>query len=389
MKSERQIAEQIFQLFRDGNRKDNECIMERALNDLIFKLNPKEREILDIVFVGLQALEYISTEENKHFIRLTKKGYDYIYDDDIIEKMQHIPWVIPKYKNNTNWIAAWNKLWNVIGTQDSPFYITGQAFISLISKVDDSIETNYNRYMNLRRNKGLSTSKKDYFRDLIDYLDEEKRYEFYVRMQQSFESSLYMETNVFDKTATPNFDETFPESQQFPEKGDLIENLEEHHPKIFISYSWDSEEHKKWVLDFATKLCEKGVDVILDQWEISSKGGSLIPNFMIQAVSSAERVLCIMTPNYKLKTDNLEGGAGFEYSILSSKISEDLKTTKFIPILRNGDEKKSIPILLDKRIRYFMRDEDNFDNAFEELLRDLYNEPKTTKPVLGKKPKFD
>lgn len=42
---------------------------------------------------------------------------------------------------------------------------------------------------------------------------------------------------------------------------------DERAPVVFISYCWTSEEHKKWVLDLATKLMEKsGVDVILDRW---------------------------------------------------------------------------------------------------------------------------
>ncbi len=44
------------------------------------------------------------------------------------------------------------------------------------------------------------------------------------------------------------------------------------HPKVFISYSWDTEngddEHKKWVRDLATKLRSHGVDVILDQFDL-------------------------------------------------------------------------------------------------------------------------
>lgn len=39
-------------------------------------------------------------------------------------------------------------------------------------------------------------------------------------------------------------------------------------PKVFISYSHDSQEHKKWVLEFATRLRNSGVDAILDQWEL-------------------------------------------------------------------------------------------------------------------------
>lgn len=42
----------------------------------------------------------------------------------------------------------------------------------------------------------------------------------------------------------------------------------EEHPKVFISYSHDSEEHKNWVLKLATHLRDHGVDVVLDQWNV-------------------------------------------------------------------------------------------------------------------------
>ena len=96
-----------------------------------------------------------------------------------------------------------------------------------------------------------------------------------------------------------------------------------------------------------------------------------------------------MTPNYKLKTDKSVGGVGFEYSILSSELADDLQSIKFIPILREGEAKESTPTLLKQRIAYYMRDEDDFEAAFTDLLRDLYNEPKIVKPALGKKPRFD
>ena len=36
-------------------------------------------------------------------------------------------------------------------------------------------------------------------------------------------------------------------------------------PKIFISYSWSSEEK---VLELAKRLCSDGVDVVLDKWDL-------------------------------------------------------------------------------------------------------------------------
>ena len=259
-----------------------------------------------------------------------------------------------------------------------------------ICELDETVETDYYRYMEFHRAKGLSTSRKDYFRDLIDGLDEEKRYEFYIRIQQSFEETVFEATKVVTEDVIESDIDFAPTiSKQIIKEKEVADDSEEYHPKVFISYSWDSEKHQNWVLNFATKLRENGIDVILDQWEISSKGGSPIPTFMLNSVSSSERVLCIMTPNYKLKTDKLAGGVGFEYSILSSELADDLRNTKFIPILRKGEAEESTPTLLKQRIAYYMRDEDDFETAFTDLLRDLYNEPKTVKPVLGKKPKFD
>ena len=35
--------------------------------------------------------------------------------------------------------------------------------------------------------------------------------------------------------------------------------------KIFISYSWTTPKHEKWVLDLAERLVSDGVDVVLDK----------------------------------------------------------------------------------------------------------------------------
>ena len=40
-------------------------------------------------------------------------------------------------------------------------------------------------------------------------------------------------------------------------------------PKIFISYSWDSEEHKNSVLDLADNLRTHGIDCNIDRFEVS------------------------------------------------------------------------------------------------------------------------
>lgn len=162
----------------------------------------------------------------------------------------------------------------------------------------------------------------------------------------------------------------------------------EKRPLVFISYSWDDKMHEAWVLRLASDLCSKyGVDVILDKWEI--KLGKHLPDFMANSVRKADRVICVLTPNYKKKSDGLTGGVGVEYSIISAEIQKDIRTEKFIPLFKSGNIKEDIPTFLEGRDFVDMRDETKYNESVEDLVRDLWNKPKYIKPQLGEIPKFD
>ena len=160
-------------------------------------------------------------------------------------------------------------------------------------------------------------------------------------------------------------------------------------PVVFISYSWDNPEHENWIITLATKLRENGIDAILDKWDIGLLG-KLLPHFMETSISRSHRVICVMTPNYKKKTENLTGGVGYEYSIITAEIfTENINTSKFIPLFRRGTDADAIPTALRGRKYVDMRDDAQFDEKFiHELLRDIHDEPKFKKPAIGKKTKF-
>ncbi len=175
------------------------------------------------------------------------------------------------------------------------------------------------------------------------------------------------EQKELQETATPN-------------KEDI-----EKRPKVFISYSWDDKEHEEWVLKLAKELRRNnGIDVILDKWDM--KLGKPLTHFMAHAVTDSDRVICVMTPNYKKKTENLDGGVGVEYSIITAEIQKDIKTEKFIPLFRSGED---VPVFLAGRDYIDMRDDSKYDEAIEELVRDIFNKPKYKKPELGAIPKLD
>lgn len=158
-------------------------------------------------------------------------------------------------------------------------------------------------------------------------------------------------------------------------------------PKIFISYSWDDEEHKEWVLNLANELIANGVDVLLDRYEL--KLGHNLFHFMEQSLLISNKVLIILTPNYKIKADGRKGGVGYEYSILNSDLyNKILDNDKYIPVLRRGDTNESVPGFMQQFIRLDMKDNGEYITQFKSLLRAIFNEPELTKPPLGPRPAF-
>lgn len=89
-------------------------------------------------------------------------------------------------------------------------------------------------------------------------------------------------------------------------------------PKVFISYSWEDEEHKDWVRCFTDKLITNGIDATLDQYDLTL--GDRLPQFMEQSIKFADYVLIICTPAYKEKSDSRKGGVGYEGDIISDEL---------------------------------------------------------------------
>ncbi len=122
-------------------------------------------------------------------------------------------------------------------------------------------------------------------------------------------------------------------------------------PKVFISYSWTSEEHTQWVGELGERLMSDGIDVVLDQWSLED--GHDVNAFMEQMVTdpSIKRVIVVCDSLYAEKADGRKGGVGTETQIISKKVYESVEQTKFVPLLRERDEsgKPCLPVFLHFR----------------------------------------
>lgn len=154
-------------------------------------------------------------------------------------------------------------------------------------------------------------------------------------------------------------------------------------PKVFISYSHDSQEHKYWVLELATRLRSNGIDAILDQWDL--KPGDDLPRFMEINLAAADRVLMICTDNYVAKADKGAGGVGYEKMIVTSDLLSHIDSNKVIPIIRQ-ESTCHTPIFLRTKLFIDFSKNDNHEFAFDELIRTIHEAPLFDKPPVSINP---
>lgn len=158
-------------------------------------------------------------------------------------------------------------------------------------------------------------------------------------------------------------------------------------PKVFISYSHDSDEHKKWVLKLATDLRQHmGVDVSLDQWDL--RVGGDLSLFMEQGLSDASLVLCVCSEEYVRKANAGICGTGYERMILVQSMLKDTNTDYIVPIVRNNQSKDKTPHFLGTKIYIDFSDDSLYLDKLIELVSRIYNEDITKKPPIGTSP-FD
>jgi hypothetical protein len=154
-------------------------------------------------------------------------------------------------------------------------------------------------------------------------------------------------------------------------------------PKAFISYSHDTQEHKKWVLELATRLRNNGIDAILDQFELQP--GDDVPHFMETHLASANKILMICTDKYVDKANNGQGGVGYEKMIITSNLMKKIDENKIIPVIRQTATTE-VPTFLKSKLYINFSKPDDYEFSYDDLVRSIHNSPLFEKPPVGNNP---
>jgi len=155
--------------------------------------------------------------------------------------------------------------------------------------------------------------------------------------------------------------------------------------EVFISYSYDSAEHVRAVLELSNRLREEGVDCALDQYETSPPEGW--PRWMDKKIRESKYVVLVCTETYyKRVMGQEEQGIGqsvkWEGNLIYQHFYEsDTLNTRFVPILFQKASRKFVPDPLRGATIYSLDIEGDYDKFYARLT----DTPIVTKPPLGKR----
>lgn len=79
---------------------------------------------------------------------------------------------------SVNWIAAYNYLFAALNSENKALHVGGSTFCRMVQQVDTG-SPSYQQLIALRQQQGKSTSRKDFYWDLIQGLPEEQRFRLY------------------------------------------------------------------------------------------------------------------------------------------------------------------------------------------------------------------
>lgn len=350
--------EYIFSFFNGMNVGKGGFFFRKLNNDK--GLTQEQRKIITLLTLNLIATDYLTSHEGSDFLKLTEKGYAYLQDANIETNNMQFADVLNFYDKGA---PSFQSLWLLIGKEDSaPFYLSGPTYFNVINSYVRTTAVSYQDYINDLRGKGESTSRSIWYKRLFNQIEKADMDNFLNDLTRKVKD-LYLVGDANGDSFQNPFDvkEIFADEIQVNPQQPMGKT-------VFISYSHDDEEHKKWVDKLASDLKSANIKVKTDN---DIRFGEDTTLFMERNIKEADRVLVILTPKYKAKADNRINGVGYETGIITSELVDDQVSIKFIPIIRKGTKNESYPTYMANRWGANMVDDTSYDEILERIIGDI------------------
>lgn len=154
-------------------------------------------------------------------------------------------------------------------------------------------------------------------------------------------------------------------------------------PRVFISYTGENPENRKWVKKLVCKLRENGVNARVDIYHL--KPGNDLPQWMTNELIMADKVLLICDKFYAKKADSRNGGVGWETMIIQRDMMLHAQSNKYICIIREENFDYGIPLYAQTKFSLQWTGTEILEENFRKLLYYLFEID--VEPELGEIPK--
>lgn len=142
-------------------------------------------------------------------------------------------------------------------------------------------------------------------------------------------------------------------------------------PRVFISHA--SEDKDRFVVDFARRLRENGVDAWLDQWEMKP-GDSLVDKIFEEGLKEARAVIVVLSKVSVLKPWVRE-------ELNASMVNRISRGTKLIPVVIDECD---VPESLRSTVWQRVDDVNDYGQSLQRILSAIFD--LSDKPSIGKAP---
>jgi len=326
--------------------------LQRAVNS--DKHNHKapieDRDIINRMIFILCVNDFIKVDADYNFFRLTEKGYQYIHGAKDVPILPYLRYVVD-IQHEAKLFAR--DLWLMVGDEElSPFHIEEPLLYNAISSFLPDAKP-YHEFVRERKQQYLSVHSIAWMETLLEKISKE------------------LWPNVADNLSTTISHEYFPEwfvnDDASNKQIDAADKGRSSKKQIFISYNHEDDAFNNWVKQLAHDL-EPHFNVIIDSL---CPLGKQWTSFMEEAIKKSDKVLLILTPDYKQKADARNAGVGYESNIITAEIWHKGDQIKYIPIVRKGTFEEAYPTFLAGANGLAMNDDNQYHENLNRLIEEL------------------
>ncbi len=139
-------------------------------------------------------------------------------------------------------------------------------------------------------------------------------------------------------------------------------------PSIFVSYRWDSPEHKDWVARLAGDLVDRGYDVYFDQTLQDDHDDQLAVPDLISMIARCNRFLIIWTDGYRRRVvvederGTLQDGWAWDEYQTALHLANIGRLKSWLIVWRSGE----LPSWVDEDDVWDFRADDEYEDLIEQ-----------------------